>query len=262
MMQLPMKIRKLIANEEYKTDDIGKSDSSVLIFKDKVLKVQKCSEESENEYNMMLWLKGKLPIPNVLAYEVADDKSYMLMSKCDGEMSCEKEYMQNPRTQAKLLADGLQKLWSVDIADCPVNSSLKYKLAMAEYNVVHGLVDIEDTEPETFGENGFKSPEDLLTWLYDNQPEEELVLSHGDYCLPNVFGEGEELTGFIDLGKTGLADKWCDIALCYRSLSSNFQGKYDGKVYPDYDEQLLFRELGIEPDWEKIRYYILLDELF
>ena len=59
--------------------------------------------------------------------------------------------------------------------------------------------------------------------------------------------------------------RWCDIALCYRSLSHNYSGRY--KPIPkdtvsDYDDMLLFRELGIAPDWEKIRYYILLDELF
>lgn len=81
--------------------------------------------------------------------------------------------------------------------------------------------------------------------------------------MPAIFGSHDELTGFIDLGKTGIADKWCDIAICYRSLSHNYSGRYHGgTVYSGYDELSLFRELGIEPDWKKIRYYILLDELF
>lgn len=68
--------------------------------------------------------------------------------------------------------------------------------------------------------------------------------------------------GLIDLGRTGVADKWCDIALCYRSLSHNFSGRYNRSIHADFDEMLLFKELEIEPDWEKLRYYILLDELF
>lgn len=39
-MQLPETIMNLIADEQYITDDIGMSDSSVLIFSDKVLKIQ------------------------------------------------------------------------------------------------------------------------------------------------------------------------------------------------------------------------------
>ncbi len=88
------------------------------------------------------------------------------------------------------------------------------------------------------------------------------MLSHGDYCLPNIFGIQEKITGYIDLGKTGIADKWCDIALCYRSISHNYSGRYSKKTYSGYDDLLLFHELDIEPNWEKIRYYILLDELF
>ena len=34
------------------------------------------------------------------------------------------------------------------------------------------------------------------------------------------------------------------------------------KIYQDCKPELLFEALEIEPDWERIRYYILLDELF
>lgn len=261
-MLLPEKIHKWIADEAYRADEIGMSGSSVLIFEDKVLKIQDRSKESENEYRMILWLQKKLPVPRVLAYEIVDRKSYLLMSKCSGKMACEEEYMRSPEAQVKVLAEGLKKLWRVDIADCPGDWSLQNKLAAAREQVEMGLVDMDNVEPDTFGEKGFRSPEDLLQWLYDHQRGEELVLSHGDYCLPNIFGEGNGVSGYIDLGRTGIADKWCDIALCYRSLSHNYMGRYHGHAYPAYDDMLLFRELGIEPDWEKIRYYILLDELF
>ena len=121
---------------------------------------------------------------------------------------------------------------------------------------------MEDAEPETFGEGGFESPEALLQWLEENRPVEEPVFSHGDYCLPNIFAEGETVCGFIDVGRSGVADKWLDIAICYRSLKHNYDGTYTGEAYEGFQPELLFEELGIEPDWEKINYYILLDELF
>ncbi len=264
-MVFPEKICKLVADENYKIDNIGMSGSSVLIYEDKVLKIQEYNEESENEYHMLQYLYSKLPVPKVYAYEISDGKSYLLMSKCAGEMSCSHEYMKNPGILCKLLVNGLKSLWSIDISDCPSAQGLSRKLVQAEYNIKNGLVDLDNVEPGTFGENGFKNPDGLLQWLYDNKPEEELVLSHGDYCLPNIFGINDEITGYIDLGKTGIADKWCDIALCYRSLSHNYSGKYnldENNKYLDYDRLFLFSELGIEPNWEKIRYYILLDELF
>lgn len=262
-MQLPESIRKIISDETYRADDIGMSDSSVFVFSDKVLKIQKRSRESESECSMMEWLQGKIPVPQVLACETVGDMSYLLMSRISGKMACEETYMRDPVRQVKLLAAGLKKLWSVDVSHCLADWSLKNKLVQAEYNVKNGLVDLDNVEPDTFGENGFQSPAALLQWLCENQPREELALSHGDYCLPNIFGEGDRLSGFIDLGRTGIADKWCDIALCYRSLSHNYSGSYHGRqAYEGYEDMLLFRELGMEPDWDKIRYYILLDELF
>src|SRR5574344_1542322 len=62
------------------------------------------------------------------------------------------------------------------------------------------------------------------------------------------------LSGFIDLGRSGSADRWYDIAFCVRSIS-----EYIGE---EQYVELFFDLLGIKPDWEKIKYYILLDELF
>lgn len=264
-MFLPEKIRNLIADENYEIDNIGMSESSVLVYEDKVLKVQEHNEEAENEYRMLQYLHGKLPVPLTYAREISDGRSYLLMSKCAGQMACSQEYMENPAFLCKLLADGLKRLWSMDISDCPSDQRLSHKLVQAGHNIENGLVDMDNVEPDTFGENGFSNPAELLQWLYSNMPEEELVLSHGDYCLPNIFGVQGKVTGYIDLGKTGIADMWCDIALCYRSISHNYSGKYKyhgDHTNSEYDELLLFRELGIEPNWEKMRYYILLDELF
>ncbi len=269
-MKLPESISRIIQDEKYEKDDIGMSDSSVMIFRDKVLKIQKLNKEAENEYGMLLYLQGMLPVPQVYAWEKENGTAYLLMEKCAGEMACSEKYMADPAGQCKLLAAGMKKMWDMDISDCTFDQSLSHKLAQAEINVKSGLVDLDNVEPETFGENGFKDPYDLLEWLCRNRPVEEPVMSHGDYCLPNLFGVGERVTGFIDLGRSGVGDKWCDIAICFRSLNHNYSGKYQKKYQEKYqkkanmvyDEMLLFRELGIKPDWEKIKYYILLDELF
>ncbi len=153
-------------------------------------------------------------------------------------------------------------LWKIDISTCPYCNSIDNKLKLAEMRLKQNLFNVEDSETETFGDTGFKSPAELLQWLKDNKPVEELVFSHGDYCMPNVIIKDNKINGFIDLGSSGVADKYQDIALCYRSLKHNFDGSHGGKVYDDFNATSLFDELGIVPDWEKIKYYILLDELF
>lgn len=77
-----------------------------------------------------------------------------------------------------------------------------------------------------------------------------------------MFFEAGRLTGFIDLGDCGVSDKWRDIALCHWSLRHNFSGKYAACPVEDFDPDLLFEKLGLSPNWEKLRYYVLLDELF
>lgn len=256
--QLTIIIEMLGAQE----DTIGMSESSVLIFEDKVCKIENFCEESDREYQIMQWLKGKLPVPEVLCRGQKGEKKYLLMSKLQGKMSCDEEYMRQPELLAEALAEGLKMLWNVDISACPYSANLDEKLRMAKYNVEHGLVDVDNVEPETFGPNGFANPQELLEWLESNRPEEEPVFSHGDYCLPNVFLTDGKVSGFLDLGRAGVADKYQDIALCYRSFLHNYDGKYGGGSYGEVNPEIVFEKLGIKPDWEKVRYYILLDELF
>lgn len=260
-MYLPESIRTVLGVRDYVPDQVGMSGAQVLCFEDMVLKIERVDRESDNEFAMLRWLNGRLPVPEVLAEQTVDGTRYLLMSRLPGGMACEQEYLEKPEKLVKMLAEGLRMLWAVDVTNCPGNQMLDRKLENARYQVENGLYDLENVEPETFGEKGFASPAHLLSWLEEHRPEERCVLSHGDYCLPNVFFRDGAVSGFLDLGRCGIADPYQDIALCYRSLRDNFNGSY-GYRDPGFDPCSLFRELDIEPDWEKIRYYLLMDELF
>lgn len=261
-MELPENILRLTEEEAYTVNRTGMSGAAVRLYRDRVMKIQPWGPETENEIAMLKYLQGKLPVPKICAQEAEGGMSYLLMTRCEGRMACDPAYLADPAALSALLAAGLRGLWSVDVSGCPCDQRLERKLEAARYNVENGLVDLNNVEPGTFGKNGFRDPAALLKWLYANRPEEEPVLSHGDFCLPNLFGREDQVTGYIDLGRAGTADKWCDIALCWRSLHHNYAGKYSGTSAGEPDVMLLFRALGLEPDWKKIRYYILLDELF
>ena len=273
LSDLPEGIREKVTDKDFRIDDLGKSGSRIFLFDDCVLKCEKLLEPSDTEADpfredqdqtveVMRWLHGKLPVPEVLAYEKDEKYRYLLMSKIEGSVACNSYYMEHPKEMIPVLSDALKLLWSIDISDCPRKTDIDTVLSEAEYRVRNDLVDLSDTEPETFGEGGFKDAEELLSWLKENKPSYEPVLSHGDFCLPNVFIKDGKLSGLIDLGNTGTGDKWMDIALCYRSLKHNADGRWGSKVYPDIRPEVLFEKLGIEPDWDRIHYYILLDELF
>ena len=263
-LKLPEKIKALVSGKKYTSDDIGRSQAKVLMFDDCVLKIEKVSAINDETVAMMRWLEGKLPVPKVIAYEKdeAAGLQFLLMSRVTGKMSCDEYYMSRPKELCQYLAQALKLMWSVDISDCPRCITLDDELKEARFRVENNLVDVSDAEPTTFGPDGFENPMALLEWLENNRPEREPVLSHGDFCLPNVFIDDDRLGGLIDLGDTGVNDKWLDIALCYRSLKHNADGTWSEMVYQGFEPELFFEALGVEPDWDKINYYILLDELF
>lgn len=259
---LPKELQKMVNGQPFVLDNTGRSGSKVLIFEDTVLKIQPDTEESRTEYTMMNWLDGRLPVPKCLYYTVADGVNYLLMSKIGGKMACDDAYLNNPEWLIRALAQGLKRMWQVDASNCPVIRDLQNRLAAAEASLLQRASSSAEAEPQTFGNGAFPSPHALLDFLSCHRPSEDLVLSHGDFCLPNVFIDDNGVTGFIDLAGSGVSDRWQDIALCYRSLKYNLCGIYSRKIYSDFNPDFLFEALEMEPDWEKLNFYILLDELF
>ncbi len=253
---LPSRIKKHLSGLQYSQNNVGCSQAKVYRFYSETevryLKVEPTSGELKKEYENLLWMNDKLPVPRILEWVSEEETDYLLMTEIGGRMLCDEEYLRNPLLAVSVLAEGINLLRSIDINTCPLNNNLSRKLKNAELNIRNNKVDMEDWEPEN---NQFANPQDLLHYLESNQPKkEELVFSHGDYCLPNIFADGRRLTGFIDLGRAGVGDLWQDVALCMRSLWHNFNTR-------QYDD-LLLQQIGIALNQEKLDYYILLDELF
>ena len=264
MVYIPNPIKEIIGNRKYEENDVGMSESTVLMFPEYVLKIQKQGADTDNEWEMVSKLKNKLPVPGIPAYIVENGMAYTLMTRVKGKMLCDEEYLNAPERLLDLMARGLRMLWSVDVKECPSKvSPLTERLQTARYRVEHNMVDMDNVEPDTFGPDGFRDAEELLCWLEQNRPEEDIVLTHGDFCLPNLFAEEDEFSAFIDLGKMGPADRWQDLAIAIRSLKDNAAGVFThGHRYFDFEPGMLLDRLGIPMDEEKNRYYKLLDELF
>ncbi|MGN0520759.1 MAG: APH(3') family aminoglycoside O-phosphotransferase [Candidatus Fimenecus sp.] len=259
---LPKSIADKIKGKYWTADTVGESDSNVYLLKNAVLKIEKTGENANREAEALQWLCGKLPVPQVLNFEQENGFNYLLMSKIHGVPVCDM-CAGDVETTVATLADGLKQLWRVDISACPLDSRLNKRLPQAKYNIENGLVDTEDFEPDTLGKNGFADLDALYDFLKTHQPAEDLVFTHGDYCLPNLFAENGKIVGFIDLGKAGVADRWQDIALCVRSLQYNLCDLC-GNPHDVFlkAKNKLYSLLNIQEDTEKLRYYILLDELF
>ncbi len=251
--KIPQTIAAMIDGKDYRSDGIGRSDSQILLFDDVALKIEKITENALGEYRNLALLQDKLPVPQILAREEADGYQYLLMTKLRGNMACADGY--DPKTVTIGLANGLKTLWQVPLAEDFRRNTLADQLAEAKKRLDSGYFD--DKTPDTAEFRDFSA---LYEYLYQNRPEETLVFSHGDYCLPNIFLDGERVTGFLDLGGGGIADRWVDITMCLWSMKYNFcefLGMPESE-FPEY-QSLLFERLCLAEDTEKLRYYRLLD---
>lgn len=91
-------------------------------------------------------------------------------------------------------------------------------------------------------------------------PGDPEVVTHGDYCAPNVFIDPETLrfTGILDLGHLGLGDPYVDVALMMNSLSGDLNPQYGGPPAA----RLFAETYGADPDDPRVKLYIELDSGF
>lgn len=260
-MNIPVSIKRRIGFHKGVLDKVGCSEAQVLMFNDMVLKIQPDSNTSGNEHQMMRWLQGKLPVPEIIEEAFVDGTRYLLMSRIPGSYLCDAAILDDQERLAALVAEGLQRMWAVDIEHCPTDRTLTQKFREIEAGLRSGTLTMEQArQAETYGPGGFASPAQLFDWLIRHRPPEEKVFSHGDYCLPNIFCDEKGLTGYIDLGCAGAADRWVDIEMALWSMWANSTGKFGGKRR-EFDRRLLFDALGMPLDEERLRYYSLLSEL-
>lgn len=252
-MHLPKDIKDIVIFMQSEECEEGMSRAKVIRYydtcKELFLKIEKINDEVIREYEMYQWLIGKLPVPKIVCRVVEDNVSYMLIEAARGKMLEDDTYRSRPEKLVALAAKGIKLLQSVDVYDCPFDSRIDTKLEKARKRIESGLAGRIDKNVYT---DGLYTPEDVHRYLIENKPEEELIFSHGDYCFNNYSTNGTEITDFIDIGRAGVSDFYQDIALCVRELM-DFEPKYT---------EMFIKELGIKPNWEKIKYYILLDELF
>lgn len=262
-MKIPAQIAAHLPDAAGMPEDIGRSGAMVLDYGDRFLKVQEECNVSANEYYMLRWMQGRVPVPEIIAAAQADGRRWLLTTRMPGQYLCTEVLLDDQRLLAELCAQSLRTLWSADITTCPTTRRLEDKFAEIDEGLRGGWITKEQAGDPTIYDvsaGGFASPAALFDWLVKHRPQEELVLTHGDLCLPNIYANENGLTGFIDVGLAGVADKWADIEKCLWSMWANTTGFFGGKQRP-FDRQLLFDALGMQPDEDKLRYYGLLDAL-
>jgi aminoglycoside phosphotransferase len=219
-----------------------------------ILKKQTYNNHNINlkyDYLNYLWLDGKIPVPKIIFYEQLSDFEFLCLTELQGRPL--EYYFDKIEAEEiiKLYAISLKKLHSLKIDKTALVQNLDSKISKAKYNLNNGLIDYADLQSE----NQTYSPIELFAKLLSIKPSSyELVFTHGDYCFDNLIFDKHSLSGIIDIGNGGIADKYQDIALAVRNIRDNFRPEMVDIFYKVY---------GLDkPNKNKIDFYILLDEFF
>lgn len=253
---LPEELQRHIAGAEAEAIKVGMSGSQVWrIGTEHYLKITPSGfiRAVRPEALRLEWLADKLPVPEIRYYGEDDQREYLLMSTLPGLIAFDRAFQDDVGTVVRLLAEGLRMFHDLPIADCPFDQRLDVTIAAAHQHMIDGEVDEDDIDMPWHG----RPLRQIYNELVARRPsEEDLVFTHGDYCLPNILINPETmiLSGFIDLGRAGIADRYQDIALCARSLIHNWGQHW---VMPFYEAY------GLDTvDVKKSLFYLMLDEFY
>jgi aminoglycoside phosphotransferase len=163
---------------------------------------------------------------------------------------------------AKSLGSFLKRLHTTPRDTCPFQRWLMVTTPLARVRVDLGLVDADDFDEERRGRNA----NDLHETLIASRPRAErlegndLVVCHGDACLPNFLVDPVtlEVTGMVDVGRLGLADRHLDLGLATRSTANVHLNPGFGPGAAD----ALLAAYGLPADPWRLDFYRLLDEFF
>lgn len=202
------------------------------------------------EAERMRWARAQLPVPQVLELGSSNGLDWLVTEELVGADATDAAWMANPERLVPVLAGGLRSFHDASVAACPFDFRLDRAIAHARRRVAAGIV-VPDRD--FHDEFAHLSAHGALSVLERTLPAtESLVVCHGDYCLPNVIILDWVVTGYVDLGELGTADRWWDLAVATWSVTWN--------LGPGY-EDLFLSSYGIERDEERMQYYRLLYDL-
>ena len=260
LQKIPAGLQALLHEAAIEEIREGMSGTSVFHLEDegqvdRYLKIAERHSEQDlsAEVSRLIWLKGRLPVPEVLYWAEDDARQYLVISAVPGLALYDESLRDQLPAVIRLYAAGLRQIHSTPVNACPFDMRLDVKVAQASHHLQAGMVDASNFDSEHQG----RTAQSLFRELLATRPAaEDLVFTHGDYCTPNVLVDPEQmsLNGFIDWGRAGSADRYQDLALAARSIEYNFGTTW---IKPFFDAY------GItEIDQAKVVFYRLLDEFF
>lgn len=254
MLPLPPALDGLIADARWTEIDLGESGGRVFrIGAHAFLKYGEgpVRDDIVAEHARLAWLQGRIAAPRVLHFSETAGAAWLLSAALPGQMA-ETLLDARPRDRDRIvdaMAGFLRQLHALAVAECPFDASHPVRLAQARRNIDAGRVAEGDFDDERAGWTAEQVWEALRA---GTPPRFDRVVTHGDFSTGNIFLDADcRVTGILDVGRLGVADRYQDLAILWNNLEEYDLG---ARLFAAYGEA--------EPDTARLRYHLLLDELF
>ena len=174
------------------------------------------------ERDRLRWAAAFAAVPRVLDYTESIDGAYLHSADVGGETAITDHWKAHPAQAVKAAGAGLRALHDcLPVDSCPFDWSTTSRLAAA--------------------------PTHARDQLPPSPPIDQLVVCHGDACVPNTLIDTKgNAVGHVDLGTLGRADRWADLAVATWSTEWNYGPGWELPYLHAY---------GIELDRERTTYY-------
>ncbi|MFF4607695.1 APH(3'') family aminoglycoside O-phosphotransferase [Streptomyces sp. NPDC001339] len=213
------------------------------------------------ERDRVAWLSGRgVPGPRVLDWHSGNAGACLVTAAVVG-VAADQVSAADLRAYWDRIADAVRRLHEVPVRQCPFRRDVDGMVARARDVVARGA-----TNPEFLpAEQQHTPPTELLARLLPqvarrrDQEAADTVVCHGDLCLPNIVLDPRTLdvSGFIDLGRLGLADRYADLAL----LLTNARETWPDEEQAQAADAAFAERYGITLDHDRLRFYLHLDPL-
>jgi len=145
------------------------------------------------EGERLTWLRQHgIPAPEVLECR----PGLLMTAEVPGRSAAEEWPAESRPRVVDAIADLTRALHALPIAECPFDRRLEVTIPEA----LSADVDLDDLDAERAG---WTRDELVARLLSTRVPDEDLVVCHGDLCLPNVLLDPRtcQVTGVIDTGR-------------------------------------------------------------
>ena len=262
--------RKVLASAGYSIEDwspVTSGESGAAVFRDEdATRYAKCVPAAEaaalkTEHDRVQWLAGRrVPGPQVLDWHSGEAGALLITTAVPG-VPADQLSATDLRAAWEHIADAVRGLHALPAQNCPFDRGLDMMVPLARDVVGRNAVNPEFLPVE----QQHTPPHELLARL---EPEiarmlaheaADTVVCHGDLCLPNIVVDPETLkvSGFIDLGRLGTADRYADLSL----LLANARETWEDEEQALAADTLFAARYGLALDRDRLDFYLHLDPL-